>query len=146
MTSAPPIGFEYHGSRLLMVGLIVMAVLAIAAVIMAELPQLLRGTLLAVVGAMFGASFARLLRPRVRTILWRADGGVHLELRDTMFDTRREVSANLHVTHVLGPLITLKLRWLQRGRATLWLLPDNLDADTRRRLRVRLRSAPPASH
>ncbi len=140
MTSAPPIGFKYRGSRLLMLALIVITALAIFAIFSAALPRFLGSTLAVLVAASFGASFARLLRPRVRTMLWRADGSAQLELHDTALDPRREANAQLHASHVLGPLITLKLRWPDRGRATLWLLPDNLDSDTRRRLRVRLRS------
>lgn len=140
MTSAPPIGFEYRASRLLMLALIVVAALAIFAIFSSALPHLLASALAMLVAAGSGASFAQLLRPRVRTMLWRADGSAQLELHDTIRDPRREANAELHVSHVLGPLITLKLRWRDRGRATLWLLPDNLDSDTRRRLRVRLRS------
>lgn len=140
MTSAPPIGFKYRGSRLLMLALIVMAALAIFAVFSSALPHLFASALAIFVAASFGASFARLLSPRVRTMLWRADGSAQLELHDTVRDPRREANAELHASHVLGPLITLKLRWPDRGRATLWLLPDNLDSDTRRRLRVRLSS------
>lgn len=140
MISAPPIGFKYRGSRLLMLALIVVAALAIFAVFSAALSHLLASALAIFVAASFGASFSRLLRPRVRTMLWRADGSAQLELHDTVLDPRREVNAELHASHVLGPLITLKLRWPDHGRATLWLLPDNLDSDTRRRLRVRLRS------
>jgi toxin CptA len=49
-----------------------------------------------------------------------------------------EVEGRLRAGRVLGPLIVLRLAWAPRGRAALALLPDNLDADTRRRLRMRL--------
>ncbi len=63
-----------------------------------------------------------------------------MQLRERASGGQRQVHGELHAGHVLGPLITVNLRWPQRGRATLWLLPDNLDANTRRQLRMRLRS------
>lgn len=140
MTSAPPIGFEYRGSRLLMLALVAVAVLAVMAIFNSALPNLLRIALAVLVAASAGGSLVRLFRPRVCSVLWRADGSAHLGLRDTVLKPAGEVGAELHAAHVLGPLITLKLRWPDHARATLWLLPDNLDPDTRRRLRIRLQS------
>ncbi len=140
MTSAPPIGFEYRASRLLMLALLAVAALAIVAVYLSALPGFARIILTVLVAAVSGSSFGRLLRPRVRSVLWQADGSVYLHLNDMLHEPARESAAELAASQITGPLIILKLRWLQHGRATLWLLPDNLDADTRRRLRVRIRS------
>jgi toxin CptA len=89
-------------------------------------------------GTFAGLGTGRLLGPRVRSVLWRADGGVTLGLRDTVLHSGGEVNAQLHHARVLGPLVTLDLRWGKGDRVQLWLLPDNLDADTRRRLRMRI--------
>jgi toxin CptA len=88
-----------------------------------------------------GAAFGNLLRPRVRSILWRADGGADLVLNDRPSDNRREAQGAIQAMRVMGPLIALTLRWPPRERAHLWLLPDNLDAETRRRLRMRVGAA-----
>lgn len=142
MTSAPPIGFEYRGSRLLMLALLLVVVLAMAAVLMAELPAWLAGVLLAAAGSTAGVGMAGLMRPRIQRLLWRTDGSVRVCLRDSLSGGSREIGARLQDAHVLGPLITLKLGWAPHGRATVWLWPDNLDADTRRQLRVRIRGNP----
>ncbi|MGH8151385.1 MAG: hypothetical protein ACREPF_01455, partial [Rhodanobacteraceae bacterium] len=55
-------------------------------------------------------------------------------------DGPRETQGGVSAARVLGPLIVLTVRWPPRERAHLWILPDNLDADTRRRLRVRMAS------
>jgi toxin CptA len=39
---------------------------------------------------------------------------------------------------VMGQLVLLRLASRRYGKLTLWLLPDNSDADIRRRLRMRL--------
>ena len=81
----------------------------------------------------------------MRSILWRADGGADLVLNDRPGDNRREAQGAIQAMRVMGPLIALTLRWPPRGRATLWLLPDSLDVDTRRRLRMRLGADPDGS-
>jgi toxin CptA len=138
MKSAPPIGFDYRPSRWLLLAVFAILLLALAAIEVSGLPAWLRtpGWLLA--GMFAGIGIGCLLRPRVHSVLWRADGGVTLGLRDTVLDGGGEVNAELHHARVLGPLVMLDLRWGQNDRAQLWLLPDNLDADTRRRLRVRI--------
>ncbi len=124
----------------MMAATVAVALLAILAVWISGSPPWLRAVLGALVAAIAGMSLGRLLRPRVRTVLWRSDGGVDLTLNDTPTDGRREVQGAIQHARVTGPLIVLTLRWPPRERATVWLLPDNLDADTRRRLRVRLGS------
>src|SRR6185437_13028482 len=74
-------------------------------------------------------------RPWIRALAWQGDGDVSLTLAER--GATETGQGSLADARVLGPLIMLSLRW-PKGRATLWLLPDNLGADTRRRLRVRL--------
>lgn len=138
MTQAPDITFRYRASPTLVVALVVVALLAILAVSISGVPAWLRTILIVCVASLGGVSLGRLLRPRVGSMAWRGDGTVELVLNDTPLDNRREVRAEMQGGRVLGPLIVLSMRWPQRERASLWLLPDNLDADTRRRLRMRL--------
>lgn len=138
MRAPPAIGFECRRSPSLIAATIAIALLAIAAVWISGLPYWLRMALPVFVAGYAGAMLGRILRSRVKTLLWRADGGVDLTLNDTLTDGLREVQGALQDARVMGPLIVLTLRWAPRERAHIWLLPDNLDADTRRRLRMRL--------
>lgn len=138
MKSAPAMGVRYRASRLLIGATLVVALLAIAAIWLSGLPHGLAVVLTLAIATYTGAALGNLLRPRVRSVVWRADGGADLVLNDRLGDGRREVQGAIHAARMTGPLIALTLRWPPRGRATLWLLPDNLDADTRRRLRMRL--------
>ncbi|TAN04834.1 MAG: hypothetical protein EPN36_07270 [Rhodanobacteraceae bacterium] len=138
MKDAPAIGFHCRTSWSLIVATVAVAVLAIFAL------QLVRGTawlhhlLFFVVVAYVVLTIRGLLRPPVATVLWRSDGGVDLKLRDQAQAPGREVHGIVSAARVIGPLIVLTLRWPPRERTHLWLLPDNLDAETRRRLRMRL--------
>jgi toxin CptA len=138
VTQAPDIAFRYRASPVLSVALVVVGILAIIAVSISGVPVWLRSILVVLVAAFGGVSLGRQLRPRIASVAWRGDGTIELGLNDTPLDNRRDVLAELHGGRVLGPLIVLSLRWPPRERAALWLLPDNLDADTRRRLRMRL--------
>ena len=135
MRSAPAIGFEYRSSPSLTVAAAVLAVLAACAIPMSGAPPPLKVVLLVLASGYGAYALLRPLRPRVRALTWRGDGSVSIVLSDRGADT--EVQGRLQGARVLGPLVALKLRW-PHGAANLWLLPDNLDADTRRRLRVRL--------
>ncbi|HEX5960812.1 MAG TPA: hypothetical protein VFY97_06155 [Rhodanobacteraceae bacterium] len=145
MKSAPAIGFSYRTSRWLLAGTPGIAVLAIVAVSISGSPAWLRWGSIVFIAAYAGAAFGRALRPRIRSLLWLADGGIEIRLRDSMRDSGRSVHGELLGARVMGPLIVLTLRWPLRERAHLWLLPDNLDVDTRRRLRMRLGAGPGAA-
>jgi len=139
MRSAPAIGFEWRPSRMLSACVVVLTGLAWAAVVMSGLPLwakaiLAIGTLVCGAGGLW-----RYRHPRVVALTWRSDGGVSIRLVGRG-EGGEEVQGELRDARVLGFLIVLHLRWPDRGRASLWLLPDNLDADIRRRLRVRLGS------
>lgn len=138
MRSAPAIGFECRPSRTLSVCVVVMTVLALGAIAMAGLPRW-AGVVLDFATLASGAvSLWHYRHPRIVALTWRSDGSVSVRLADRGAGIT-EVQGTLHDARVLGFLIVLHLRW-PGGRAGQWLLPDNLDPDTRRRLRVRLGS------
>lgn len=140
MRTAPAIGFDYRPSRLLAVATATVSLLALWAVAISGVPEWLRVVLMLFVVWIGTVSLAHWLRPRVRSLLWRADGAAELALRDRTHERSRTALGTLRSARMMGPLIVLVLNWPPRGRATLWLLPDNLDPDTRRRLRMRLGS------
>lgn len=138
MKQAPAIGFQYKVSWTLVAATIVVALLALLALQLVSGPAWLRHGLHLLAIAYAGVCVARLLRPRVRSVAWQGEGGLVLTLNDTLSDGRRDAEGMVSAARVMGPLIVLTIRWPPRERAHLWLLPDNLDADTRRRLRMRL--------
>lgn len=136
MRSAPTIAFEYRPSRTLAATIVVLTVLAMVAIASSALPRLWMAALM-IAGFVYGAAaFWRHVHPRVRALAWQGDGDVSLALAERV-SSETGLQGSLVDARVLGPLIVLSLRW-PRGRAALWLLPDNLGADTRRRLRARL--------
>ena len=142
MKSAPAIGFHCRTSWLLIAATVAVAALAIVAL------QLVRGSvwlhhlLVLLVTAYTALTIRGLIRPPIVSLLWRSDGGVELMLRDGVPGGGETVLGAVQGARVMGPLIVLTLRWPPRERAHLWILPDNLDADSRRRLRVRLGAGP----
>ena len=113
---------------------VVLTACAVLAIGLSGLPLWL-ATIMTVLALGYGAmSLWRFVHPRVLGLTWRSDGGVSIRF------ATGEVQGELRDARVLGFLVMLHLRWVPRGRASLWLLPDNLGADTRRRLRVRLGS------
>lgn len=135
MKTAPAIGFRCRVSPTLVISTVLVSILAAMAVLLAALPHWLHAILLACIGGYAGLALSRLLRPGIRSVLWRADGSVDLVPRDDEDVTVKGIVQN---ARVMGPLVVLTLRWPPRERTHLWLLPDNLDVDTRRRLRMRL--------
>jgi toxin CptA len=133
MTSAPGIGFEYRPSRWPVVLLLTLGALALVALFYSGVDSWLAVILVMAVLSHVVISIHRVRACPVSEALWRADGGWQLHLRD---DTA--VEARLLEARVLAGAIILRLRWAPRGQAALLLFPDNLDADTRRRLRMRL--------
>ncbi len=135
MRSAPAIGFEYKPSRVLAIAAALLIVLAGVAIWLSGVAAWLKSVLETVVAIHGVWSMRCFLRPHVRGVNWRSDGSVSIRLEKS--GSEAEMQAALRDARVLGPLIVLHLHW-PRGRAGLWLLPDNLDADTRRRLCARL--------
>lgn len=138
MKAPPAIGFHYRSSRLLVFAVVVLAILAVVAVWFSAAPHWLHLALSFLIVAYAVAALGNMLRPHVHSLLWRADGSAELALNDRVSDGRREAQGAVSGARTMGPLIVLTLRWPPREREHLWLLPDNLDADTRRRLRMRL--------
>lgn len=138
MTSAPAIGFEYRPSawprrvRLSVGALALVAVLVsglgfwlkTSAVVVVLLSQLLTG---------------RYVEASPVAVGWSADAGWTLRTHSGI-----DQSAELKSWRVVGAGIVLNLVY-GSVKQTLWLLPDNCDADTRRRLRMRLATLPSSS-
>lgn len=133
MRSVPAITFEVRPSRGLTLALMVVALLAVVAIMLCALALWLRLML-----ALFAIGYAawainKLRHPGLAAVGWRSDHTWGLRLIDGT-----ETDARLRTSRVLGAMIVLRLSWSPRGRAALILLPDNMDADTRRRMRMRL--------
>ncbi len=137
MTSAPAIGFEYQPSRLLQRALIGLAVLAMLSVSLGAISLWLKLPVLAIVALAAGRSFRRLAVSAIVAAGWSDDGWT-LRLRD-----HEDVPATLDSFRVLGSMVLLRLQTTALGPQVLLLAPDNSDADTRRRLRMRLATIQP---
>ena len=132
MTSAPAIGFEYRPSRWvprLFVGVTGLAMLATA---LSGLP------LHACVGLLTASAVAcryamRRLSLPIYAVGWAGQSGWTLRGLDGA-----DEAATLISFRIIGQLVLLRLASSRYGKLTLWLMPDNVDADTRRRLRMRL--------
>lgn len=140
MRTAPAVAFDYRPSRVLAVATFAVSLLAVWAVAISGVPEWLCLALMLLIVASGAASLVRLLRPRIRSLLWRADGTIELVLQNRTREEGGDALGELRGARVMGPLIVLVLHWPPRGQAALWLLPDNLGPDTRRRLRMRLGS------
>lgn len=138
MKRAPAIGFACRVSWSLVIATLVAGLLALVAVQLVRGPAWLHHVLHLAIVAYVAAAVVSMLRPRVKALVWREDGTTDITLRDNLVAEGRTLQGTVSGARVLGPLIVLTLRWPPRARAHLWLLPDNLDADTRRRLRMRL--------
>lgn len=133
MPSAPAIAFEFRPSRWPAALVLAVGMAAEAAVLHSALVP---GVTIAVVAAAGGYSIVaavRSLRSTVRAATWRGDGTWTVHGADG-----DEHEAVLRGHRVFGPLIVLRLAETAGPRHDLLLLPDNADADLRRRLRMRL--------
>ncbi|MBX3700876.1 MAG: hypothetical protein KF903_07770 [Dokdonella sp.] len=137
MKSAPTIAFDYAPSRRLFAALALVTALATLAPWLSALgwPACVTLDMLVLGGAATAAG--RLRRPRFRRIAHQAAGWVLLD-RDG-----GERLAGLVDWRQLGDMVTLDWRVDRRRRFRIVLAPDNLDADTRRRLVLLLRSLGP---
>ena len=136
MKSVPAIAFDYRPSRWLLLALVVIAALALIAIALCGLNAWIKLVLAALVAAYALHSSRRFLRPPFVHIMWHSAG--HWRLRDV---AEREQVAELHHAVVLGALIVLMLRVDPKRICSFVLLPDNVDEEIRRRLRVRLARA-----
>jgi len=135
MTSAPAIGFEYRRSPLLDAAVALMTALALLAIVLCGLPASGKLVLAAMLSAVLALTWRR--RPAApASVGWNPAAGWSLRLADG-----RDVVAELTSHRVIAGCIVLCLKG-DGTRWALWLLPDNSDADTRRRLRMRLAVMP----
>ncbi|WP_333676964.1 hypothetical protein [Dyella sp.] len=132
MTSAPAIGFEYRPSRWvprLFAGVTGLAMVAIA---ISGLPLLMRIALVLVSTAACVHAIRRLALP-IYAVGWANQSGWTLRGLDGGDD-----AATLVAFRIFRQTVLLRLASARYGKLTLWLMPDNSDADIRRRLRMRL--------
>lgn len=148
MKSASAITFDLRPSRLLVAALLIVAALAAASVWLSELRRWPGVAILAcgAIAVLVAWRLPLLLRVRWLRAGWNADS------QWSLLDTgQTAVGAQLLDWSALGLSLRLRLRTTAGETVTVHLLPDNLDRDTRRRLRVRLtqetgrREAPPTS-
>lgn len=133
MKSAPTIAFDYRPSRRVAAALALIALLACLAPWCSAWPWYASLLLSLLTLALAAHAAHGLLHPRFVRVAHRADGWI-------LCDTQGNEQAALLCSHRhLGPLLTLDWRWAPRRRFRIALTPDNLDADTRRRLIVLLR-------
>jgi toxin CptA len=133
MKSAAAIGFDYRPSRLVAACIVLVWLFALLAIVVCGLPAWCKVTL--VLGASLYASLALrdFLRLPCRHLSWHAAG--HWRAHEV---GGQEHAAELRHATVLGRGIVLWFRTASLGKTPIILLPDNCDAETRRRLRVRL--------
>jgi toxin CptA len=133
MKSAPAIAFDYAPSRWLLAALIAISSLALLAIALSGVSFWSKGVLALAACVYAGRAFARLRKPPIRRCAWYESGD--WRVRDA---SGREFEASLRQASVRGDCIVLRLTSALARSSTLVLLPDNCNADTRRRLRVRL--------
>lgn len=136
MKSVAAIAFDYRPSRWLLFALAVIAALALVAIASCGLNPWIRLGLAALTLAYAAHSAWQFLHPPFVRVTWHSTG--HWRLRDAL---EREQVGELRHAVVLGALIVLVLRAGSKRTCSFALLPDNSDAETRRRLRVRLARA-----
>jgi toxin CptA len=132
MTSAPAIGFEYRPSRWVSRLFVLMTGFAALAVMMSGAPLPAR-IALAVASAAACAYAIRRLHLPIYAVGWANHSGWTLRGLDGT-----DAAAALVSFRILRQFVLLRLVSERYGKLTLWLMPDNTDADIRRRLRMRL--------
>ena len=133
MRSVPAIAFDYRVSHTLVASAGAFILLALAAVVICGLSVWVRLALSAATIGYGGWVLRNLLRHRFDHVVWHAAG--HWRLRDAT--TREALTAEFIGVTALGGSVLLRLRTGPKTSTTLMLFPDNCDAETRRRLRVR---------
>jgi toxin CptA len=132
MTSAPAIGFEYCHSRWVRRLLVAVTALTLLAIVLSGLPRMLQLIAILSVAVACGRALRRLYLPVV-AVGWSGQSGWSLHGPDGADEPATLLSHKIVRTSVL-----LRMASRRHGKLTLWLMPDNCDADTRRRLRMRL--------
>lgn len=139
MKSVSAITFDYRPSRLLAALCLLMLALGITALWSSQLGRFPRWAAVLSLAAVAAAAVSlwRQWQLPVRRVGW--DGEGNWLLLDAGL---KQQPARLLGWRVLGGIVVLRLG-SSAGAAVLPLLPDNLDHDTRRRLRVRLQQLAP---
>jgi toxin CptA len=132
MTSAPAIGFEYRRSRWVPRLFVAVTCLTVVAVMASGAPLLIHVVLASALVAACVQAIRRLQLP-IYAVGWANRSGWTLRGLDGADD-----AAVLLSFRIVGQLVLLRLVSGRYGKLTLWLMPDNTDADIRRRLRMRL--------
>lgn len=131
MASAPAIGFEYRPSRLIRRLRWSVAGLAVLALMLSGVGLATQAGLgLLLIAGLGLAHWQRVTPPTA--VGWHPASGWTLRMADGS-----DAAVTLRSFRVLAGCIVLNLAG-GGVRHDLWLLPDNSDADTRRRLRMRL--------
>lgn len=138
MKSAPPIAFDYRPLRVVMAGTCVIAVAASIAPWFSSLPAGPCVGLSVLVLAFASGALARFARPAFVRVSHGAAGWILLD------DQRAEHPALLVQHRRLGAMLVLDWRHDRRTHFRAVFTPDNLDAETRRRLVVLLARGGPA--
>ena len=106
--------------------------LAALAIMMSGVPLLARIALVLASAAACVHAIHRLRLP-IYAVGWASQSGWTLRGLDGVDDVATLVSFR-----IMRQLVLLRLASVRYGKLTLWLMPDNTDADIRRRLRMRL--------
>ncbi len=138
MTSAPAIGFEYRPSRWLQRVSILVAALAITAIACCALTPWPKWLLIAGVLLATWHSLRQTATSPVNAVGCSAGNEWMLRLGH-----HEDVPATLASFRVLAGCVLLRLRTAGHGVQVVLLMPDNGDADIRRRLRMRLATMQP---
>ena len=135
MKSASAIAFDYRPSRWLAAAAVLILCAALAAPWFSAAPVVMKLTLSAAACAIGLFSLRRFVRPPFLRIAYRASGW-------TLVDTDGHEKAALLRWHAqLGAWISMDFELDRRRRFRAVLGPDNLDAETRRRLVLMLARA-----
>jgi toxin CptA len=132
MKSANAIAFDYRPSRWLAVAIFCVAALAVVSIVLSGMPWWVKVGACAAVGAFAALGLRAHGRPSRLRAAW-LDAG-HWRIAGPEGEHNAEL---LHAA-VRGSWIVLSLRRSDGRNVRFVLAPDNSDADTRRRLRVRL--------
>ncbi|MET0226480.1 MAG: hypothetical protein ABW187_08580 [Dokdonella sp.] len=128
MKSAPTIAFDYRPSRWIGIAAGVTLALGVLAPWLSALPLLAQAAISLTAFAAGLHALQRHARPPFCRIAWRASGW-------SLIDAAGAEHAALLGAHAhLGVLLALNFRHGPRSTFHALLLPDNLDAQTRRRL------------
>lgn len=136
MKSAAAIAFDCGSSRILVAAVAGVWLLATVGAFASALPFALALLAAAAASAYAAVVVRRMLSAPIVRCAWHADGQWRVRDRGGI-----EHAATLRHASVRGPMIALVLRAGPLRDVAVILLPDNSDADVRRRLRVRLARA-----